>query len=450
MRKSNVFRWLTAGVATVVLAGVPATQMLIAADRPATAPSAESIDWNKARSLHQKEQKGEKLTDEEQAYLEKAKAAMSRGEGPGAGQRGQANFSREDMQRARALKQKMDSGEKLTDEEQAFLNKVRAAMTGQRGGPAKGGERPNAKPQGPAPTARESTGMVPLPQLGSEKYKGFEGGLYGNGKNEPPAAHVKAAQEAAGRIKPLDADGKPVADGKIVFLSIGMSNTTQEFSRFKQIADADAAKATNVVVVDGAQGGKAADDWVDAKMPTFDEAGRRLSAQHVSAQQVQAIWIKQAEKMPARLGDFPAHAKTLQSDIEKILRATKERYPNLQIAYLSNRIYAGFASTQLNPEPYAYECAFADRWVIEKQMSGDPTLNCDPAKGDVKSPIVLWGPYLWADGVKGRQGDDVVHTREDLGPDGTHPSEKGRQKVAEQLLKFLKCDPTAKGWFVKK
>jgi lysophospholipase L1-like esterase len=37
---------------------------------------------------------------------------------------------------------------------------------------------------------------------------------------------------------------------------------------------------------------------------------------------------------------------------------------------------------------------------------------------------------------------------EDLGPDGTHPSDSGRRKVAELLLRFVKADPTAKMWFV--
>jgi lysophospholipase L1-like esterase len=50
-----------------------------------------------------------------------------------------------------------------------------------------------------------------------------------------------------------------------------------------------------------------------------------------------------------------------------------------------------------------------------------------------------------------RKDDGLVWKREDLvGTDGTHPSMKGRQKVAELLLKFLKTDPYAKTWFVKK
>jgi hypothetical protein len=121
----------------------------------------------------------------------------------------------------------------------------------------------------------------------------------------------------------------------------------------------------------------------------------------------------------------------------------------LGLAYLSSRIYAGYASTQLNPEPYAYESAFPVRWLIEGQIANDPNLNFNPLKGEVKAPLLLWGPYLWADGIQPRQGDGLVWTRADLGPDGTHPSVSGRRKVADLLLTFFKTDTGTKPWFVK-
>ena len=66
-----------------------------------------------------------------------------------------------------------------------------------------------------------------------------------------------------------------------------------------------------------------------------------------------------------------------------------------------------------------------------------------------KVPLLLWGPYLWANGEKGRNYDDLVYRREDFHDDGTHPSDAGQQKIAEQILKFFKTDPTAKTWFLK-
>ena len=88
----------------------------------------------------------------------------------------------------------------------------------------------------------------------------------------------------------------------------------------------------------------------------------------------------------------------------------------------------------MNPEPYAYESAFAVRWLIQDQIAAQQELNFDPSRGTVKAPLLLWGPYLWADGTTPRQPDKLSYKREDLAGDGTHPSTSGREKVAKLLL----------------
>ena len=119
-------------------------------------------------------------------------------------------------------------------------------------------------------------------------------------------------------------------------------------------------------------------------------------------------------------------------------------FPNLRIAYLGSRTYGGYAMSALNPEPYAYESAFAARWLIQRQMQADPEL------ADANSPLLLWGPYLWAEGAKGRKLDRLVWERSDFGGDGVHPNDSGRQKVADLLLDFLTKDPLAKVWVAKR
>jgi hypothetical protein len=168
----------------------------------------------------------------------------------------------------------------------------------------------------------------------------------------------------------------------------------------------------------------------------------------LSAKQIQVVWMKQAEAGPAQHGDFPKHARFLQENLVKGLENLKAKFPNLRIAYLSSRIYAGYATTQLNPEPYAYEEAFAMRWLIQDQIAGKPELNYETTRGAVKSPLLLWGPYLWADGMTPRKADGLVYTREDLSPkDGTHPADSAQAKVANLLLTFFKTNTTTKAWF---
>jgi hypothetical protein len=295
---------------------------------------------------------------------------------------------------------------------------------------------------------KPSVGLKPLTEMtATDRYKGEDGGLYGGGKNEPPPEHQAAAKKEAARIVPLDAAGKPASDGKIGLVSISMSNATQEYSLFKQIADRDPQKSSRVIVVDCAQGGQTMARWADPKAQCWQVADRRLEEAHVNPRQVQVAWIKLANAGPK--GELNEHGKRLQEDTIAVLHNARAHFPNLRIAYLSSRIYGGWANTQLNPEPYAYEGAFPVRWLIRDQIKGDAKLNYDPARGAVKSPLLLWGPYLWTDGTTPRQSDGLVYNREDLGPDGTHPTQSGRQKVADLLLKFFKTDPFASTWFVK-
>jgi hypothetical protein len=306
------------------------------------------------------------------------------------------------------------------------------------------GPRPGGNPP---TTGKDSVGFKPLTEMSAtDRYKGEDGGLYGGGKNEPPASHQAAAKKETAKIVPLDADGKPAKEGKIVLISISMSNATQEFSTFKRIADADAEKSGKLTIVDCAQGGQAMAQWAGSNRP-WEVAEQRLSEAGVTPRQVQVCWIKLAN--PGPRGDLAEHGKKLQADTLKVAQRAREHFPNLRIAYLSSRIYAGYAGTPLNPEPYAYEGAFAVRWLIQDQIKGDANLNYDANNGAVKAPLLLWGPYLWADGIKPRKSDGLVWERKDLSSDGTHPSDAGRQKVAQQLLTFFKSDALAKTWFVK-
>src|SRR5689334_3207428 len=90
-----------------------------------------------------------------------------------------------------------------------------------------------------SPPARASncnappTGFVPINDLGTGTYQGVEGGLYGGGANQRPAAHNAAGVSIATSLAPLDTAGNPdPAHGRVVLASIGMSNATMEFSTF--------------------------------------------------------------------------------------------------------------------------------------------------------------------------------------------------------------------------
>ncbi len=339
-----------------------------------------------------------------------------------------------DFNKARQIRQRILNGEAVTQDERAYFEKAKQARQGNKG------KRP--------PDNQPPIGLKPLTEMtAKDNYKGEDGGLYGKGRNEPPQKHLENALRLSKTIQPLNAQGKPGKDGRIGLVSIGMSNTTQEFSTFLQLANDNKEMSSHIVLVDGAQGGMEAQAWAEMA-PPWEGLDQRLKKAGVTEQQVQVIWMKQARRSPASLGEFPKHADEMNGHMVLILHKLQERFPNLKIVYLSSRIYAGYARSNLNPEPYAYESAFAVRQLIQRQINGDKSLNYDASKGKVQSPLLLWGPYLWADGENGRTLDDLIWTPDDFAQDGTHPSPSGRRKVAEQLLHFFKTDSTTKEWFL--
>jgi hypothetical protein len=207
-----------------------------------------------------------------------------------------------------------------------------------------------------------TTGFTPLNAPFAGSYHSMADGLYPGGANLRPAGHEAAGLQLASQVTPRGPAGSADANnGKIVFLSVGMSNTTMEFSAFKTVADQDPDKNPRVVIVDGAQGGWSADRLVANGAQYWTTVDTRLAASGVTAAQVQAAWMKQADASPTL--PFPDHARQLQSQLLTIAQTLRQRFPNLRLLYLSSRIYAGYATTKLNPEPYAYEGAFAVKWL---------------------------------------------------------------------------------------
>ncbi|MBK8956236.1 MAG: hypothetical protein IPM34_11880 [Saprospiraceae bacterium] len=286
---------------------------------------------------------------------------------------------------------------------------------------------------------------LPLQELGKGLWKNYSGGLYPGGQNLRPLEHDSAGIRLGLEISPLDTFGNSeLKSGKIVLLSIGMSNCTQEFSVFKTMADSFKRKNPKLHIVDGAQGGQTASVIKDPNANFWTVVNQRLYQQQTHPRQVQAIWLKEANANPNQA--FPKHAEDLHKDLKSIVILLKQKFPNLKQVFLSSRTYAGYANTPLNPEPYAYETGFSVKWLIEDQITGDTTLTF---RGDhARAPWLSWGPYLWAQGEKARLEDSLFWLRIDFAADGTHPSNAGRLKVANLLLRFFSNDPATSSWFI--
>ena len=321
-------------------------------------------------------------------------------------------------------------------------------------GRGNGGDEGTAVPQNvvtPIPLVgcgQTSVGFVPLTDLGTALHMGASGGLYPNGQNTPPAEHLAAGLAQSQAIQPLAADGSPDAAGKIGFISVGMSNAALEFNSFLRLANDDPAKNGSVVLVNGAQGG-----WTANKLAENPEAeywqvlDQRLADNGLTPEQVQVVWLKEA-RGGVKNEPFPQEPQILQAQLQSVVQTIQTRYPNVKMVYLSSRIYGGYATGPLNPEPIAYHSGFAVKWLIEAQINGEPQLNYDPAQGEVAAPWLAWGPYLWADGLTPRS-DGLTWACDEFADDGTHPGDPARDKVATMLLDFFKTDETARVWFLE-
>ena len=315
------------------------------------------------------------------------------------------------------------------------------------------------------------TDTVRIPLIDLPSYFKIRGGLYPNGLNQPPADHDSAVRAARNRIRALDVNGDESPFGKYVLISIGISNTTQEWCSqasgppcaawtFMGRAAADPAVNKNsLVIVNGAADGQDAPAWTSPASPNYDriKAGR-LAPLGLSENQVEVAWVKLDDAKASRsLPADSADAYVYLSNLGQVLRTLRIRYPNLLIVFLSSRSYGGYASgigatTDLTAEPYSYEESFSVKWAIESQINEMRGLPADPRAGSLNyakkaAPVIVWGPYLWSDGATPRS-DGFSWNRTDFEEDGMHPSQSGESKVGLALLEFFKNSPYAKCWFM--
>src|SRR5262245_11714494 len=141
------------------------------------------------------------------------------------------------------IRAKIARHEKITEEERDYVESIVERRNQENSA------RQHADGYAKAHPARESTGLVPLPELGKETYNGEQGGLYPGGENTPPPAHLRAGLKIASRIAPLDHQGCKSAQGRIVMCTIGMSNTTQESRSFLKLAAVDKELNPRLTVV---------------------------------------------------------------------------------------------------------------------------------------------------------------------------------------------------------
>jgi len=304
--------------------------------------------------------------------------------------------------------------------------------------------------------AGDFSDLVPLNDLGTAPYHwGYYGGLYDDGTSVMPADHFAIGMQQAARIRPLDANGKPSATGKVAFLTVGFDETKKMMNAMMSMTANDVrVNHDSLVMVNAALTGVDGLTWVPPLSGGLYSNIRNavLPPLGVTPKQVQVAWVDLVTNDPVRyLPPQDADAYRLKGTYAAVLRELKVQFPNLQIAYLSSRVYGGYATTSWNPEPFAYESAYSVRWLIMRQEEEERTgMTWDTRVGAINdligdTPWFAWGPYLWANTTP--RSDGLLWERDDFEADGESLSDQGAQKGAALLLDFLLHEPTAAAWF---
>jgi len=191
----------------------------------------------------------------------------------------------------------------------------------------------------------DSTGLTPITDLGVGVFNGMQGGLYGNGQNSMPQNHLNAGIQIASQVLPLNAQGNYSINGKIGFISMGMSNANMFFAGLRDSANSYPYLNDKLTMVNGATGGYDIDAILDTTSQYWNTLNQKLSFAGLSNNQVQVIWFMQAKHIsgiPENEGI--AHIEILESKFLQAFLYFKQRFPNLKQIYCSGRDYGGYSN----------------------------------------------------------------------------------------------------------
>jgi hypothetical protein len=226
------------------------------------------------------------------------------------------------------------------------------------------------------------------------------------------------------------------------------------------MADAAANRSVNhttLTLVDGTLAGEQSNTLTCAFCTPGDPTNEYdrirdtvLTPKGLTEQQVQVVWIQTVLSSPTvELPQSTADAFQEEIDYGSILRAMRQRWPNVSQVFFSTPTYTGYATSHLFPEPYSYEDNFSVKWLVAAQINQRRSGTIDPLAGDLitSAPFVDWGPYLWGSDSANPPGSQAITwVAGDFIADGIHPAPAGITKCANALMSFfLNSDLTP--WF---
>ncbi|MBS1730934.1 MAG: hypothetical protein JSS67_09200 [Bacteroidetes bacterium] len=290
------------------------------------------------------------------------------------------------------------------------------------------------------------SGLVPLTDIDTN-YMGYPGKLFPGNSNTPTGEYANDLQQICSDIKPLDENGHFNPFGKVGFVSVGPSTSLIMMNALIEKMQGNKNINPAIWPVPLGQGGMGINQLITNSTLFWDTVAMKLQEFQLSPNQIQVVYFEEDDNENYSSA-FPERPLDVKEKLKEGLQLIKTKFPNVRVAYILARtttIYMPIRDDNKQQEPIAYYLGFADKWLIEDQINGDPGLAY---KGDNPLvPIITWGPYQWCDGDKYRSdGFNWLRTDTD---DGLHPNDQGSDKLSTMFLNFLLNDEYAKIWFAK-
>lgn len=304
--------------------------------------------------------------------------------------------------------------------------------------------------------ANDSTGLIPITDLLTDYYMGWQGGLYQGGVNTPPTGHLNKGLSIVNKLQPLDSNGVvDKVNGKIVLAGFGASTVGGPFNHMIQLMKDYNDLNPCMQSVNAANGS----DGVETM--TIDNTDYweyirifKLAEKNLTPEQVQVGWFMHSSRIDSNGSDINSYVDSLNKRFTVAIQSMMYYYPNLKVVFVSGFPYGGYADPtkalyHVIKEPSSYHHNFAMKQLITRQINGDPALKY---KGPGKvAPYLIWGPPLWADGKNPRDYDSLTwncETEFAIDGGGYHLTDLGKDKMANILLDFFRTDTLSKGWFL--
>lgn len=300
----------------------------------------------------------------------------------------------------------------------------------------------------------DTTGRIPIVDLLTSNYEGYQGGLYPGGTNAMPLAHADSGVAFANSLMPINFDGEvDTMFGKTVFLALGSASAGKAFNKFFTTYQNAGYGDSCLRIINACMEEYSLRDMYGANSDNnyWKDVNDFLQIADLKKKQVQVVWLM-TPSYSDTVTTTSAYIDSMHNAYVDVLRKLKNELPNVKLLFISGLQYGGYtnplapnALSLMEPAPYLQD--FAIKSVITAQIEGDTMLRY--SGDEAEAPWVAWGPNFWADGRNFRDFDMLrwlCPGDYDMDANGFLLDGGGLEKISDDLYGFFTTSPMTTPW----